>query len=172
MKEFLEKLAPYHFFNYLLPGSLFVVFVEKIANYSLYQSDFFLGLLLYYFIGLTISRIGSLVLEPILKKTGFIIFSDYEDFLAATKEDTKIEVLSEVNNMYRTFFSLFFLLLLIKLYLIIEPAIKEILVWKQYIFIGILLVVFFFAYRKQNEYLNNRVLAHKRTVLKKKKINK
>jgi hypothetical protein len=161
MKEFLEKLAPYHFFNYLLPGTLFVILAEKIANYNLYQSDIFLGLLLYYFIGLAISRFGSLVFEPVLKKAGFIVFSEYEDFLDASKKDMKIEALSEVNNMYRTLFTLFFLLILLKLYMIFEPTFKLTAGWSQYILIGILLVMFLFAYRKQSEYITNRVKANK-----------
>ena len=59
MKEFFDKLAPYHIFNYLLPGTLFVILAEKFVNYNFYQSDIILGLLLYYFIGLAISRIGT-----------------------------------------------------------------------------------------------------------------
>ena len=77
MKEFLDKLAPYHFFNYLLPGTLFVILAEKVANYNMYQPDIIFGLLLYYFIGLVISRIGSLIVEPILRKVGFVAFTEY-----------------------------------------------------------------------------------------------
>ena len=162
MKEFLEKLAPYHFFNYLLPGTLFVILAEKFANYNLYQSDIFLGLLLYYFIGLAISRFGSLVFEPVLKKAGFIVFSEYEDFLDALKKDTKIEMLSEVNNMYRTLFTLFVLLILLKLYTIFEPTLKLTTGWSQFILIVALLVMFLFAYRKQSEYITNRVKVNKK----------
>jgi len=159
MKEFLEKLAPYHFFNYLLPGALFVILVDKIVGYNFYQTDIILGLLLYYFIGLSISRIGSLIIEPLLRKTRFVVFADYKDFLSASKDDTKIEVLSEVNNMYRTLCALFTLLLLLKIYKAIVSTYTVLATWNEYILIGLLLVMFLYSYKKQSGYITNRVNA-------------
>lgn len=159
MKEFLEKLAPYHFFNYLLPGALFVILAEKFLNYDLYQTDIIFGLLLYYFIGLVISRFGSLIIEPILQNIKFITFTSYQEFLKASKNDSKIEILSEVNNMYRTLFTVFFVLAILKLYSFMETTYPILVNWNQPILFGLILILFLFAYRKQSQYITDRVKA-------------
>src|SRR5215471_3847551 len=101
-----DKLSSYNLFNYLFPGVLFVVLAAAFTKYDFVQSNILLGLFLYYFIGLIISRFGSLVLEPLLKRTGFVRFADYADLVTASKKDEQITLLSEVNNTYRTLGSL------------------------------------------------------------------
>jgi hypothetical protein len=160
MKEFLDKLASYHLFNYLLPGALFVILADKITNYSLYQTDIVLSLLLYYFIGLSISRIGSLIVEPFLRKIRFIVFADYKDYITASKLDPKIEIISETNNMYRTLCTLFVILPIFKIYNLLEVGSHLLTNWNEYIFLGLLLVIFLFAYRKQSAHIVNRVEAN------------
>jgi hypothetical protein len=160
MKEFLDKLTSYHIFNYLLPGVLFVILADKIASYKVYQTDIIFGLILYYFIGLVISRVGSLIVEPLLKGVKFIVFADYKDFVSASKSDSKIEILSETNNMYRTLCALFIMLLLLKAYNIAESNYPFITSWNAYILIVILLAMFIFAYRKQCELIVKRVMAN------------
>ena len=110
MKDILSKLSSYNLFNYLFPGIVFVIAAGKLTHYSLIQQDIVIGVFLYYFIGLVVSRFGSLVIEPILRKTSFLRFANYGDFVAASKKDEKLELLSEVNNTYRTLCSLFTLL--------------------------------------------------------------
>ena len=68
MKDLLEKISSYHFFNYLLPGILFAVVAQYTTVYDFLQKDIIIGAFVYYFIGLVISRVGSLLLEPILKR--------------------------------------------------------------------------------------------------------
>lgn len=163
MKEFLDKLASYHLFNYLLPGGLFVFLANKFVNIDLYQTDIVFGLFLYYFIGLVISRIGSLILEPFLRRSKFVAFADYKDFVYASKIDLKIEQILEVNNMYRTLFTLFLVLFLMKLYKLIEASIHFVAVWDEYLFIGILFFMFLFSYKKQSRLISERVKANKQT---------
>ncbi len=157
MKELLSKLSSYNLFNYLLPGIIFVVLASEVTHYSLIQQDIVIGAFLYYFIGLVISRFGSLVIEPLLKFISFLQFASYKDFVAASKKDEKIELLSEVNNTYRTLSSLFIVLLLLKLYEKVEcrfPILKE---WDAIILMVLLLVMFLFSYRKQTSYITKRV---------------
>jgi hypothetical protein len=116
VKELLEKLSSYNLFNYLLPGIVFVVLAARVTRYSFIQQDIVIGAFVYYFIGLVISRVGSLVIEPLLKRTSFVKFADYSHFVAASKADTRIEVLSEANNSYRTLCATFLVLLLLKGY--------------------------------------------------------
>src|SRR3989344_7954495 len=103
MKDILDKITSYNLFNYLLPGVLFVAILDKFTSYSLTQENLLIGAFVYYFIGLVISRFGSLIVEPFLKSVSFLKFADYVDFVSASKIDSKIEDFSEVNNMYRTF---------------------------------------------------------------------
>ena len=91
MKDILQKLSSYNIFNYLLPGIVFVALLRLFTSYNLIVNEVIVGAFLYYFIGLIISRIGSLVIEPILKKTSLINFSDYGNFISASKKDEKIE---------------------------------------------------------------------------------
>jgi hypothetical protein len=69
MKEILDKLSSYNLFNYLLPGIIFVVLASEITRYSFIHDDIVIGAFLYYFIGLVISRFGSLAIEPLWPAT-------------------------------------------------------------------------------------------------------
>ncbi|OHA39379.1 MAG: hypothetical protein A3I97_00155 [Candidatus Taylorbacteria bacterium RIFCSPLOWO2_02_FULL_44_35] len=157
MKDILEKISSYNLFNYLLPGVLFVVILEKFTTYSFVQENLIVGAFVYYFAGLVISRFGSLIVEPLLRKISFLKFADYEDFVSASKDNAKIEILSETNNMYRTFTTMFLLLALAKVYEFIEyklPVIKD---WNPYILILVLLLMFLYSYRKQTQYITKRI---------------
>ena len=157
MKELLSKLSSYNLFNYLLPGIIFALLASEVTRYSFIQQDIIIGAFLYYFIGLVISRFGSLAIEPLLKRLSFLQFADYKDFIVASKKDEKIELLSEVNNTYRTLSSLFILLLLLKLYEKVEgrfPILKE---WEAVILMVLLLIVFLLSYRKQTGYITKRI---------------
>src|SRR5262249_5966126 len=116
MKEFLDKISSYNIFNYLFPGILFAVILPHLSPYSLVQDSIVLGVFVYYFIGLVISRLGSLIIEPILKKIRFLVFLDYRDFVAAEKADPKIELFSEVNNTYRSLVAMIVSLLIVRAY--------------------------------------------------------
>ena len=72
MKEIIEKLSSYNIFNNLFPGIFFVILAKYTTKYDFVQTDILLGSFLYYFIGLIISRFGSLVIEKILIEIKFI----------------------------------------------------------------------------------------------------
>lgn len=164
MKDLLEKIGTYNIFNYLLPGVIFAIFVTKITRYNLAQEDVLVGAFVYYFIGSVISRIGSLIIEPFLKWTGFITFAPYPDFVQASKADGKIEVLSEANNMYRTICSLFLCIAIAYGYELAAERIKLLNEVLPILIIFGLLILFAFSYRKQSTYINKRVSANKRGI--------
>ena len=157
MKAILDKLSSYNIFNYLFPGFLFVIVGEKLTSIPLFYEKWFIGMFLYYFYGLVISRIGSMVVEPILKRVQFVQFADYKDYVAASKLDSKIEIFSEQNNMYRTLCSLTLVLIFLKA----TDKIKDVLSWgadvNSFIFLAGLLILFLFSYRKQTRYVVQRV---------------
>lgn len=162
MKDLLEKLSSYNIFNYLLPGVVFVVLADALTTFHFVQKDIVLGVFLYYFIGLIISRVGSIVIEPLLKWSKFVKFAPYADFVTASKEDKSLEVLSEANNMYRTFCSLFLSLIFLKIYerlSIIFPIIGR---WATEFLVVSMLVLFCFSYRKQTQYITKRIQSNKK----------
>ena len=109
----IEKFSSYNILNYILPGIVFSIFSNKVFVFSLTSNNILENVFLYYFYGLILSRIGSLVVEPIFKKIKLITFAKYEDYIEAEKKDEKLSVLSESNNMYRTLISTFITLLLL-----------------------------------------------------------
>jgi hypothetical protein len=85
VKDLLDKISSYNIFNFLLPGVIFAVFVSKTTSFTLMQEDVLSGAFVYYFLGAVISRIGSLVVEPVLKATKLINFAEYKDFVVASE---------------------------------------------------------------------------------------
>lgn len=153
----LDKLSSYNLFNYLLPGTIFAAAVERITNYTFHQSNIVVELFVYYFIGLVISRLGSLVVEPLLKKTAFVKFAAYKDFVRACTHDPKIELLSEQNNTLRTLCALFLSLPVFKLLDVTARWIGLSHENATLLGFGALCVLFAFAYRKQTKYVKQRV---------------
>jgi hypothetical protein len=162
LNELLAKLSSYNVFNYLLPGIVFAILAGDIIHYPIIQKDIVTGAFFYYFVGLVVSRFGSLIIEPLLKWLRFVKFADYKDFVAASQKDAKLDVLSEVNNTYRTLASLISLLLLLKLYVKIEERFPRLNEWNWTVLALLLLVMFLFSYRKQTSYITRRIAANNR----------
>lgn len=160
MKELLDKISSYNLFNYLFPGVLFCIIISKWTELELVQDDLINGVFLYYFVGLVISRCGSLIIEPVLKKIKFVVFAEYQDFVKASKDDSKLEILSESNNMYRTLIALFVIILITKSYLTISVRFD----WDMQVHWIVLLIgllsMFLFSYRKQTSYISKRIKAN------------
>ena len=102
MNDLLAKISSYNIFNYLFPGALSVVVAERMGIVTLPQVDIITRLLIYYSVGLGISRVGSLVLEPVLLATRFVTYSEYSDYVTACDADPKIITLVEASNTFRT----------------------------------------------------------------------
>jgi hypothetical protein len=160
MKEVYDKLSSYNIFNYLFPGILFVVLSKVFVGYNFILENNFLGAFLYYFIGMVISRFGSIIIEPVLKKITFLKFEPYKNYVDACKKDTKIELLSEVNNTYRTLVSMVLLLLLLKLYFFLDVKFRFTKDTAYLTFLALLLLMFLFSYRKQTNYISKRIKAN------------
>jgi len=163
MKEIIDKLSTYNLFNYLLPGILFVIIAKYFTDYDMILENNLIGAFLYYFIGMVISRFGSLVIEPILKKIKFVKFANYGDFISASKEDSKIELFSEINNTYRTITAMFFLLLLLKMYNYFDYQYHFAKGISFGIVIILILLMFLFSYRKQTSYITKRITTAKKS---------
>ena len=112
--------------------------------------------------GLVISRVGSLVLEPLMRRVSFVKCAPYKDFVSVSARDPKLEILSETNNMYRTLCALFFTLVVLTIlerlvgaYLRIPAGVSSLVLF------GALFVLFALSYRKQTHYVTQRIEAGK-----------
>ena len=150
MSELLQKLSTYNIFNYLFPGVVFVILLNRYTGINLAVDDVILGMFLYYFFGLVLSRIGSILIEPALRCTKIVEFSDYARFVRASKLDDKIELLSEVNNMHRTIIAMLVVLLAIS---ICNGSVTCLLTTSL---LGIV-TLFVLSYRKQTSFITKRI---------------
>lgn len=153
MEKIIEKIEIYHFINYLLPGTIFVAILNKIFENNFFDSNIVIVVIEYYFIGLILSRIGSVLLQPIFKKTKIIKYADYNKYIKASKEDDKLEILQREANQYRTYIVTFIILAIVQSYIcIVNKNFTIILV----LFIG-LAILFTLAYKKQIKFIVDRV---------------
>ena len=157
MESVLEKLSSYNIFNNLLPGVMFVIFAKQFTNINLVQEDVFIAAFLYYFIGLIISRVGSLVLEPLLIKIGLIKYASYEKYVAISAKDPKLDILNETNNMFRTMATLFIFILGAKVYDQIISSYPKLESIQFYFWSISLFLLFLFSYWKQSKYITKRI---------------
>lgn len=157
MKNLLEKITSYNIFNYLFPGIIFCSLSDSIAGYKLLVSDLIIGVFVYYFIGLIISRIGSLIIEPFLKAIKILNFAKYSDYIEASKSDPKLEILSENNNMYRTIISIFLSLVSLRIYGFLEIGFPCLVSYRWLIVSIFIIILFAYSYKKQTKYIFNRV---------------
>ena len=158
METLLSLLSTYELFNNIFPGIIFSYFLN-LEGYTLVveKIDVYEKLFIYYFIGLIISRIGSLFLEPLFRKLEIIKFADYTKFLKAEEKDNKISIFVLVNNMYRSFIIVFFFNFLYLLYLILENNFLFCTLLAKLLFILSFFFLFVYSYKKQTEYIRKRV---------------
>ena len=163
MNSFLEKLGSYHIFTNLIPGTFF-----SLSFYYLFGTPISTGtigedVVIYYFIGFLISRIGSLIVTPVLKmkwgkkKRAFIVYADYIDYIEAAKLDTKIDTLSETNDGFRNLLTCSISLPFIEIIRIIFIEQAYLCVNWRWAIIPFLIVIFLFAYREQTGHIRKRV---------------
>ena len=166
MKDLLSKLSSYDIFNYLLTGVVFATLTKASTNFELVVSDPVAAGFMYYFMGLVVSRLGSLVIEPALKAAGFVKFTSYTDFIIASKKDPKVEELSAVNNTYRTLISVALAVLLVKGYEKLEAWCVSLANWRILLLSAGLFLLFLVSYRKQTAYVRERVQLHTKAISK------
>lgn len=161
LTKLIEKLSSYQILNYLIPGSVFCVLLKHLVGYDIIHFSMMENVIICYFVGMVNSRLGSLILYPILKKTKFIKEAEYPDFVAAEKNDSKVTILSDINNVFRSFANVM-LLLLCSLGIKNIDCISNFLISNiNWIAIISLFILFLFSVRKQTKFVRNRVEANK-----------
>ena len=157
MEKVVEKLDPYNILNNLLPGVVMVFLLRKELGINLVDDNMIEILFISYFVGMIISRVGSLVVEPICRIVKLVDHVTYEDFIRASKDDDKIELLSETNNSYRSFLTVGIIVLMGKLCVFLATKVSIPSSVVDIIMILVIIIVFACAYRKQTDYIVKRV---------------
>ena len=167
MENFFNKLENYNIFNYILPAIIFDIGCKIYINLTIIPTNnVVIAAFAYYFIGLVISRIGSLIVKPLLWKLNILnkeYSSKESDFYKAEEKDPKIKILFTDYNMYRNFISTFSLLIIVKLVTIIQEHVAFKSTFVHTIIILLLLVLFILSYKKQLQYIYKRVNNMKRS---------
>lgn len=160
LKKIVEKISSYDIFNNLYPGILFSYVLKLMFNINLLLGNWIENLIALYFIGMILSRIGSIVVEPLLKKFKIIQYMPYPDYVTASKIDPFIIKLSEVNNIYRTLLSTFLCVTICKVCIIGYNKItffQENTDWLLLILLILIILLFTLSYRKQTSYVKKRI---------------
>lgn len=160
MDKLLEQLSEYELLNNLIPGTIFCFLLEWHTGLQIQGDNAITNIIAFYFAGLVVGRFGSLFIEFPLSKLGLIKFSDYTNYIAATKADSRLESISSKNNLYRSLVATFFLYGLL---LLIEHSITECPTAHPGLEIfttSTLFLLFFISYIKQTNYILKRVNAN------------
>jgi hypothetical protein len=103
MESLVEKVSSYNILNFLLPGATFLFLSRYFTGIEMVPEQVVGQVVIAYFVGLILSRTGSLILEELLKATNILKKIDYKDYIETSRKDEKISTLLETCNMYRTF---------------------------------------------------------------------
>lgn len=154
------KISNYNILNNLIPGAILCVVFKYLVGYDFMNVGTLELIVIFYFAGMINSRIGSLILEPILKKIKWVTFRDHHYFVEAEQKDKKINSLVEVNNIYRSMISIAFTSLIVKLYYVGVEQQWDFGNVSEWILLVALLLLFAFAYKKQTKYIVSRIDYH------------
>lgn len=169
IKNIINKISSYEVFNNLLPGFVFCFVIRKITHFSFEQATLLENLIIYYFVGMILSRIGSIIISPLMLKikknkvqSNFIEFSKYDDYIEASESQSFIKILNETNNTYRTMISVFIVIVILKIYdWVLYPKVSQLgdCFYNITIILVCLFVVtlFVLSYRKQSLFIKTRV---------------
>lgn len=161
LDSIVEKISSYNLFNYLFPGAIFCLIGQSYLGIPL-QNSIVEQLILFYFTGLVISRIGSILVEPTLRKSKFLVFDTYSNYLKAVTADPKIDTLSVENNMFRSLATTFASLGLAKIAVTMFEMWPEFEQFKSHFAIFCLMCLFLLSYRKQTQFIFKRIQDTKR----------
>ena len=121
------------------------------------RSNILETLFVYYFVGFILSRIGSILIEPIFKKLKLAKYVEHEKFIEASYKDIKIDILLEANNTYRTFISVFVIIFLVAIGKVSGIQFNMMPDFLKIIALFVLLTLVIFSYSKNTKYIRSRI---------------
>ncbi|CCZ60026.1 hypothetical protein [Hungatella hathewayi] len=157
MGNFVEKLDSYEIMINLLPGAFFGMALRFLCGLELPVANIGEEIVVYYFMGFIINRLGSLIIKPLLLKCNFIREVDYNEYVKAEKINEKVRTLAEICNYYRSILTASLILLIIKVFSNFKGNAGCLLTnWKFCFLLGCI-TLFLFSYKKQMKFVCRRV---------------
>jgi hypothetical protein len=156
-----EKLDGYDLVANLVPGAALTYALHFSKFPTPAPTDWAAFLLIAFVAGVTSNRLGSLIVDPLLRRVKFLKPKNYESFIASEKSDKKLETLVANHGLYRTFFTagLVYLALLLISYWFPSTASSDQQVFILFVLAG--MIVFLLAFRKEDGYIHSRIEAAK-----------
>lgn len=155
MDKIIEKLDSYNLFTNIIPGYLmllFNIYYFKLNNFNIVEY-----IVVAYFIGQTLNRIGSILVGNVLLKFTSEERLPYDEYISACDNDKKINLLLQERNTYRTFCTLFIVCII---EIIFSKICKYINISTNIIIIALLiicLIIYCASYCKYNKYIVDRI---------------
>lgn len=101
----------YALVNFFVPAVVLVSILDRcklLTNF--FTHPWYIQIALLYITGVTLSRIGSLIVQPIMEMLKIINMSEYKKYLKYS--DDAVKKMQRTANEYRTYTALFFILML------------------------------------------------------------
>lgn len=156
MNEFLkslsEKLSAYQLFNFIYPGAVFLGILSYKGVPLGMLKEIWWFLLASYFLGMTISRFGSIVIESICLKFGWIEKYDIKRYADNIAKNSFTAILLELTNIYRTNCSMGILLFLCMIFKYQQDD-KCCMLFVEVLFV----LLFGISFIKQHHYLEDKL---------------
>ena len=154
-----DKLDAYNLVANLVPGAALTYALDFSDFPAPPPSDIGAFLLVSFVAGVTANRLGSLILDPLLRQWKFLRSKDYRAFLMREKGDQKLDALVANSGLYRTFFTAGLIYLIAVMAAPIVASIPGQTLFVFFVIAG--MVVFLFALRKEDGYIHSRIEAGK-----------
>ena len=156
-----DKLSSYNLVTNLVPGAILAVALRSAGIPIVAASDIAGFAITSYALGSLTNRLGSIALDPVLLRMGFLPQRDYVAYVEACNKDPKIENLVENANAFRTFSVggiLFFIVVALHQVTIYLGFTEKLNFFFVVLFF---IIVFGLSYRRQNGYIVSRVNHHR-----------
>lgn len=152
LKSLSEKLSAYQLFNFIYPGAVFLGILHYKGMQLGVLSEIWWFLLASYFLGMTLSRFGSIVIEELCFKFKLINKYSIKSYSDCLSKDGFIGMLLELTNIYRTICSMG-ILLLIGTFFKYHQNDKCCMIIIEVLFV----LLFLISFIKQHHYLENKL---------------
>ena len=118
LENLLSKISAYELINNFIPGAVYFGIVERVTHFKLGAPNTYTAIVLCYFAGVVIGRIGSLYFSNSQRKKSNVDTNTtnepdsnglpHSEFTKAEllDKERKVTTLSTMNNVYRTFIAL------------------------------------------------------------------
>ena len=144
-----NKLSAYQLLSLMLPGASLLGTLKFIFTIDIkVNENIWWFLLASYVVGIILSRIGSLLIEEVFKKMGFIKGYNVGNYIAKRKEDDMVETLLSFANLYRSFCALSIVLIIVTM----VKGYGFCDYWHYFLLEVLLLLLFAFSFCKQYNY--------------------